>query len=93
MKVIPILLAALLLSGCAERLEQYGRQAVEEKKAYNDTKARGLISAQCDMSIGAFYRALSPKEQCSIAVLCGGQCSLLGQSQPTSVFLLPAEPQ
>ena len=88
MRLAALLLTLVMLGGCAERLGEYGRQGVEEKRAYNDLKARGLMTALCDISLGAFYRELEPAEQCLVTQACGGSCASLGAQPPSAVFMI-----
>ena len=68
-----VLVLALLLSGCADELELVGGVIVQERIKYNDTKARGLVVALCDMSVGAKNRALSEADKERVEGLCGGE--------------------
>jgi hypothetical protein len=63
--------ALLLLSACAE-VQTYGAAAIEQRRAMNDLQARATMAATCDISLGAYFRELSPMEQRYAGLVCGG---------------------
>ncbi len=68
-KGVPFLL--LLLGGCAQ-LQQFGSAAIEGRRQMNDAKARAILAATCDISLGAYFRELSEFERRYAALVCGG---------------------
>lgn len=80
MKVVLVAIA-LTVGGCSltpggGQIQQAIVTAVdagtEDRKAYNDTKARTIIAATCDISLGAFYRLGNTAWQEALAMLCSG---------------------
>ncbi|MEE8598283.1 MAG: hypothetical protein V3S69_01975 [Dehalococcoidales bacterium] len=62
-----VIVLVLFLGGCA-----YVPTVIGAKQAYNDTKAKALTVAVCDMSIGAYFR-LPPMQRRAVEALCGGE--------------------
>lgn len=72
---VPVILAALILAGCSAITgsEAFVTEAAQQRMELNDNKARLLKIAVCDMSVGAYHRALSQSEREAVTTLCGGQ--------------------
>ena len=64
-------LALALLAGCTE-VQTYGAAAIEQRRVMNDMQARATMAATCDISLGAYFRELSPMEQRYAGLVCGG---------------------
>jgi hypothetical protein len=45
---------------------------VADRMAYNDKKAELLLTAPCDISVGAFYRIQNTTKQRALNMLCSG---------------------
>ncbi len=64
------------LTGCAQQLatvQAFGAAAIESKRQLNDMRARAIMAATCDISLGAYFRELSEVERKYAALVCGGQ--------------------
>ena len=85
-KAAAVLAAVLLLSACVAKIEQATTAVAQERMKTNDTKARGLLIARCDMPIGAKNRILSEVERRHVEALWGGNAEV-----PTS-FSNAADP-
>ena len=72
--------ALTLFTACTE-VQHYGAVAVEQRRTMNDIQARATMAATCDISLGAYFRELSPMEQRYAGLVCGG------------IFPEPAEPR
>jgi hypothetical protein len=46
---------------------------IRDRKAYNDDKAEVLLTAPCDVSLGAYYRIDNPVKQKALRLLCSGR--------------------
>jgi len=69
--------AFLFLGGC-QYLGMAGAaadQAVKTKMQINDARAEFLVKSLCDISIGAYWRALNKLERRAVDDLCGGERS------------------
>lgn len=64
-------LALGLLAACAE-VQAYGSATIEQRRTMNDLQARATMAATCDISLGAYFRELSPMEQRYAGLVCGG---------------------
>jgi hypothetical protein len=64
--------ALLLLSAACAEVQTYGAAAIEKRRAMNDLQARATMAATCDISLGAYFRELSPMEQRYAGLVCGG---------------------
>lgn len=60
-----------ILAGCTE-VQTYGAVAIEQRRAMNDMQARATMAATCDISLGAYFRELSPIERQYAGLVCGG---------------------
>lgn len=78
---ILLLTTALLLGGCSmfteyTALKAAAREgvntAIEDRKSFNDTKAKVAVEIPCDMSLGAAMRLESERKKAIIIELCGG---------------------
>lgn len=78
--VTAVALLASILMGCslAPGGKQYiafadtvARTATEDRQHYNDVKAETVLSAVCDVSIGAYARMPSGNKKDGMALLCG----------------------
>ncbi|MCB1883603.1 MAG: hypothetical protein KDG89_06345 [Geminicoccaceae bacterium] len=81
---LPFLLLLPLLAAC-NNVVPLGMIAIEQRKAMNDLQARATLAASCDISLGAYYRALSESERRYVALACGAD----GARQPAAP---PPEP-
>lgn len=72
MKAILSILAVVLLSGCTMAQEAAIGAAVEQRRAFEDRKARLALVAPCSMSLGAYFR-LTPMAKRAAEALCGGE--------------------
>jgi hypothetical protein len=63
--------ALSLFTACTE-VQHYGGVAVEQRRTMNDLQARAAMAATCDISLGAYFRELSPMEQRYAGLVCGG---------------------
>ena len=63
--------ALTLFTACTE-VQHYGAVAVEQRRTMNDIQARATMAATCDISLGAYFRELSPMEQRYAGLVCGG---------------------
>lgn len=66
-----VLMTFILLPACAE-LKSYGAAAVAQRRTVNDLQARATMAATCDISLGAYFRELSPIERRYVGLVCGG---------------------
>ena len=66
------LLSLLLVLGACSEVQTYGAAAVEQRRTMNDLQARATMAATCDISLGAYFRELSPMEQRYAGLVCGG---------------------
>ncbi len=76
MRYLALAAIASVLSGCAQQLatiQAAGAAAIEAKRQINDMKARAIMAATCDISLGAYFRELSDVERKYAALVCGGQ--------------------
>lgn len=46
--------------------------AIDDRKSFNDTKAKVVVELPCDMSLGAAMRLESERKKAIIIELCGG---------------------
>jgi hypothetical protein len=60
-----------LLPACTE-VQSYGAVAIEQRRVMNDLQARATMAATCDISLGAYFRELSPTERHYAGLVCGG---------------------
>ena len=67
-QLVPVL---SLLAACTE-VQTYGAAAIEQRRVMNDLQARATMAATCDISLGAYFRELSPMEQRYAGLVCGG---------------------
>lgn len=83
-------LAALpLLAACAE-IQAYGAAAIEQRRMMNDLQARATMAATCDISLGAYFRALRPAERRFAGLVCGGAAPGEGEAPaPGAAPLVP----
>ena len=65
------LAALVLLPACAE-VQSYGAMAIQQRRTMNDLQARVTMAATCDISLGAYFRELSPIERHYAGLVCGG---------------------
>ena len=65
-------IAALAILGACTEVQTYGAAAVEQRRTMNDLQARATMAATCDISLGAYFRELSPMEQRYAGLVCGG---------------------
>ncbi len=74
-RCIPIISLALvlLLGACTAAQQAALNTAVKKKQAYNDGKAQLMLLAPCDMSVGAYWRSLTPFQRRAVEALCGGE--------------------
>lgn len=70
-KLILLPAVAILATGCAAA-DQFVDTAIDRKRQQSDTEARAVINVPCVITVGAYYRELTPREQQAIDVLCGG---------------------
>jgi hypothetical protein len=70
LRLLP-LAALVLLPACAE-VQTYGAVAIEQRRTMNDLQARATMAATCDISLGAYFRELSPIERHYAGLVCGG---------------------
>jgi hypothetical protein len=70
LRLLP-LAALALLPACAE-VQAYGAVAIEQRRVMNDLQARATLAATCDISLGAYFRELSPIERHYAGLVCGG---------------------
>lgn len=81
MKVLFVVAAALLASGCSlfpqyEALKAVAHQGVEtaiqDRKNLNDLKQDVLLALPCDVSLGAVMRLPNERQRAILIELCGG---------------------
>ncbi len=65
-------LALLFLGGCTAQQAGYLESKTKQIQATHDTTAKGLILANCAMSLGAYFRLNNDVQQQALAALCGG---------------------
>lgn len=70
LRLLP-LAALALLPACAE-VQAYGAAVVQQRRMMNDLQARATMAATCDISLGAYFRELSPIERRFAGLVCGG---------------------
>lgn len=81
-KLGAVVVSMLALSGCGTAGAALGYaegnvdQAIELKRKQSEVEARAVINVPCAMTVGAFHRELTQREQTAVAELCGG-----GESQ------------
>lgn len=61
----------LALPACAE-VQSLGQATIEQRRVMNDMQARATMAAACDISLGAYFRELSPLERQYVGLVCGG---------------------
>jgi hypothetical protein len=66
-------LATLTLGACTSVQQAAIKTSVEKRQTYNDGKAQLLLLGPCDMSVGAYWRALTPFQRRAVEALCGGE--------------------
>ena len=69
-KVIIVIFAGVL-SGCSAEHRAAIAYAGEQAKAFKDTEAAILMRAPCQISIGAYWRALDEAQRQALDKLCG----------------------
>lgn len=69
----------LALPACAE-VQSLGQSAIEQRRVMNDMQARATMAAACDISLGAYFRELSPLERQYAGLVCGGAPALPGSA-------------
>ncbi len=67
------LMLSLLLGACTTVQQAALKTAIEKRRAYNDGKAQVLLLGPCDMSVGAYWRSLTPYQRRAVEALCGGE--------------------
>lgn len=78
-----VALLGLSLGGCqaAGQAVAYAEGNVDDairlKQKQSNVEARAILNVPCAMTIGAYHRELSAREQAAVAELCGG-----GQPSP-----------
>ena len=82
---VPLMVLLPLLAACNNVLP-FGAMAIEQRRTMNDLQARATIAASCDISLGAYYRALSESERRYIALACAAD------GAPQAVILPPEPP-
>jgi hypothetical protein len=75
-----LLAVAPLVAGCAE-VQVAGHTAIQHRKLMNDLQAQATMLALCDLSIGSFFRQLTPEQRLLVARSCAGPVDL-GQPAP-----------
>lgn len=65
------LIGLAFLAACAG-LPTYSAVAVQQRRAMNDLQARAAMAATCDISLGAYFRELSPTERRYAGLVCSG---------------------
>lgn len=79
--VCGLLLIAVVLASCGMSTEYRALRAVvqegvetaiDDRKSFNDTKAKVVTELPCDMSLGAAMRLESERKRAIIIELCGG---------------------
>ena len=65
----------LALPACAE-VRSMGQATIEQRRGMNDMQARATMAAACDISLGAYFRELSPLERQYAGLVCGGAPAL-----------------
>ena len=70
-RLLLLLLPLCVLASCAE-VQTYGAAALEQRRTMNDLQARAIMAASCDISLGAYFRELSPIERRYVGLACGG---------------------
>ena len=65
----------LVLPACAE-VQSLGQATIEQRRMMNDMQARATMAAACDISLGAYFRELSPLERQYAGLVCGGAPAL-----------------
>ncbi len=65
----------LALPACAE-VQSLGQATIEQRRVMNDMQARATMAAACDISLGAYFRELSPLERQYAGPVCGGAPAL-----------------
>lgn len=76
MKTLITIAAALFLASCSftqqvlDKGEDAARQAVEQKRQYNDAQARLNRAAICETTLGAAGRTFTPTELAAAWVFC-----------------------
>lgn len=65
----------LALPACAE-VQSLGQSTIEQRRVMNDMQARATMAAACDISLGAYFRELSPLERQYVGLVCGGAPAL-----------------
>ncbi len=79
MRILPLLppMALPILPACAE-VQSLGQSTIEQRRVMNDMQARATMAASCDISLGAYFRELSPLERQYVGLVCGGAPALPG---------------
>ncbi len=90
-RILPPLLVAGTLVACSPTqlatVRAAGAAAIEAKRQLDDMKARAIMAATCDISLGAYFRELSDIERQYAALVCGGQ---FPRTIPTPIETSPA---
>jgi PBP1b-binding outer membrane lipoprotein LpoB len=90
--LLTVIALATFLAGCSALTgsEAFVTEAVQQKMEFNDNKARLLKIAVCDISVGAYHRALSQDERDAVTTLCGGQRTVTAEDVVTLRALVDA---
>ena len=68
---VTIVIFAGFLAGCSAEHRAALAYADEQAKAFKDTEAAVLMRAPCQISIGAYWRALNEDQRMALDKLCG----------------------
>jgi hypothetical protein len=71
MRALAGLLVLLPLIAACSDVRMLGAAAAEQRRVMNDMQARAAMAAVCDMSLGAYLRALNAVERRYAGLVCG----------------------
>lgn len=86
MKALSVILLAALLAGCGTTdailtySEGAAKQAIEQKRRYNDAQAEVVKNAVCETTLGSAGRLYNDAEWAAAAVFCPRKPSTLPEA-------------
>jgi hypothetical protein len=86
-RFLPLALLAFL-PACTE-IQTYGAAAIQQRRMMNDLQARATMAATCDISLGAYFRELSPAERRFAGLVCGGMLPGEEETPGATTTLVP----
>lgn len=66
-------IAMFIVTGCTTAHKAAVGAAISKKKEFNDTTAQLKLMSPCTITVGTFFRSLTPSQQRATEALCGGE--------------------